>query len=118
VIKKAFEVKEVPTPNMRGGQGTGRQLQYFKAEEFSTPLAAFNVITMDPGVTVGFHKHEGSEEVYWILEGRAKVRDDDKVAELGPGDALLTLDQHSHSIENAGTSPLKLLAVLSNQVKK
>jgi mannose-6-phosphate isomerase-like protein (cupin superfamily) len=118
MIRKASDLKEITTPGMRGGLGAGRQKQYFKVEDFSTPLAAFNLMTLDPGVTVGFHKHEGSEEIYWVLEGRGLARDDEKEASLEPGDALLTLDGHSHSLENPGPGPLILLAVLANQVKK
>jgi mannose-6-phosphate isomerase-like protein (cupin superfamily) len=118
VIRKESELKEILVPNMRGGQGVGRQSQFFQPQDFSTPLAAFNVVTLDPGVSVGFHKHEGSEEVYWVLQGRGLAQDDDREVEMNPGDALLTQDQHAHSIANPGPGPLRLLTVLVNQVKK
>jgi quercetin dioxygenase-like cupin family protein len=28
--------------------------------------------TLDPGASIGFHKHENSDEVIYVLEGRAK----------------------------------------------
>jgi mannose-6-phosphate isomerase-like protein (cupin superfamily) len=102
---------------MRGGKGAGKLQVFFQAGEFSSPLCAFNVLTLEPGVSVGYHQHVGSEEVYWVLEGKGIARDDQETLELGPGDALLTRDQHFHSIENTGTAPLKILTVMANQEK-
>lgn len=100
---------------MRGGQGIGRSHPWFAPTDFSTTLAAFNLMNLEPGVSIGEHRHEGSEEVYLILEGRAQVTDDGVAAELGPGDALLTRDGHTHSLINPGPGPLSFLAVLSKR---
>ena len=117
MIRKESEIKETPNPNMRGGKGTGRMKVFFSPSEFSTPLSAFNLLTLEPGVSVGPHRHEGSEEIYFVLEGRGLAKDDGQDVELKPGDALLTCDGHSHSLENPGPGPLKILTVLSHKVK-
>jgi len=115
VIRRVSEIPPQPSANMRGGMGIGQVQAWFEPTAFSTKLAAFNLMTLDDGVSIGEHRHEGSEEVYLVLEGRARITDDGQAAELGPGDALLTCDGHSHSLFNPGPGPLTFLAVLSKK---
>jgi len=112
MIQRGRELASAPSPNMRGGEGTGQVQAYFSPESFSTGLSAFNIMSLDPEVSIGEHKHVGSEELYWVLEGRAEVTDDGMPALLEKGDALLTCDGHSHSLRNPGPGPLRFLAVL------
>jgi mannose-6-phosphate isomerase-like protein (cupin superfamily) len=118
MIRKWSELPGVVTERIRGGKGQGSVQTFFKAEEFSTPLCAFNVLTLEPGSSVGYHQHVDSEEVYWILEGQGLAKDNDQTLQLKQGDALLTNDRNFHSIENNGTGPLKILTVMANQPKK
>ena len=115
MLRKLSELPVEIKPNMRGGQGAGRQQPYFMPQEFSTQLNAFTIVTLDPGVSVGLHRHEGSEEIYWILEGRGLARDDEAQVEMNVGDALLCQDGHQHAIENPGPGVLKMLAVMANK---
>jgi mannose-6-phosphate isomerase-like protein (cupin superfamily) len=112
MICRGKGLASMPSPNMRGGEGTGQVQAYFSPESFSTGLAAFNVMSLEPEVSIGEHKHVGSEELYWVLEGRAEVTDDGMPSLLEPGDALLTRDGHSHSLRNPGPGTLRFLAVL------
>ena len=112
MICRGKELASAPSPNMRGGEGTGQVQAYFSPASFSTGLAAFNIMSLEPEVSIGEHKHVGSEELYWVLEGRAEVTDDAMPALLGKGDALLTRDGHSHSLRNPGPGILRFLAVL------
>lgn len=118
MIRKASQLEGVVTARVRGGKGSAKIQTFFQPQEFSTPLCAFNILTLEPGNSVGYHQHVDSEEVYWILEGKGQARDDQETMELVPGDALLTNDKHFHSIENTGTVPLKILTVMANAVKK
>ncbi len=112
MIRRSQTLASRPSPAMRGGEGVGQVQAYFDPQSFSTPLAAFNVMILEPGVSIGEHRHEGSEEVYWVLEGRAEVTDEGQAALLEPGDALLTRDGQSHSLRNPGPGRLRFLAVL------
>jgi mannose-6-phosphate isomerase-like protein (cupin superfamily) len=118
VIRKQAELPVQLSERMRGGKGAGKLQAFFKAEEFSTPLCAFTILTLDPGVSVGYHQHVGSEEVYWVLEGKGMARDDQESAELVPGDALLCREGHFHGIENPGPGPLRILTVMVNSKPK
>ncbi len=115
MIRRLSDLVPQAGENLRGGRGRGHSQVFFQRGEFSTPLTAFNVLTLDPGASVGRHQHVGSEEVYWVLEGTGLAEDDDRGVELKVGDALLTGDGHWHSIQNPGPGPLRILTVLSEK---
>ena len=71
------------------------------------------VIELEPGSGIGYHVHNNEAEVYYILEGRAKVNDNnEKECILKPGDTLQTNDGMGHSIEAVGEETLKFVAVV------
>jgi mannose-6-phosphate isomerase-like protein (cupin superfamily) len=39
--------------------------------------------------TLDFHVHEGSDELFYVLEGRFTLEIEDTQAELGPGDLVI-----------------------------
>jgi len=120
VIRKASEVNEVFDYRIcAGAKGTGEAASIFQDRRILHAFGGLQRHYHGSRGDRGFSQARGIRRGLLDFGGPGqKFCDDGQVAELGPGDALLTLDQHSHSIENAGTTPLKLLAVLSNQVKK
>lgn len=69
---------------------------------------------LDPGCSIGEHRHEGDEEVYLIMEGRGTMTVDGREFEVGPGDVCLTRSGHRHSLYNQGPAPLRLVVVCTN----
>lgn len=111
VVTKA-SLAAVPNEQLRGGSGRATMLRYFATEAIPPPLRAFNVVTLEPGTSIGVHRHEGTGEIYLLLEGRGVAVDDGGQVEVGPGDAILTRSGHTHGLRNAGPGPLRFLAVL------
>ena len=103
-----FELRE----GMRGGAGTIRIKHLFKQGELTGKARLFAEITIPAGGSIGYHFHEQEEEIFYILSGRGRVKDDDSVNEINPGDSLLTGGGKGHSIENTGSEPLVLMAVI------
>ena len=62
--------------------------------------------------SIGYHVHEGEDELYYILSGRAETNDNGTVRELVPGDSTLTRSGEGHSIKAVGTENLELLATI------
>jgi len=68
--------------------------------------------TLDPGSSIGYHKHDSETEYYFILSGTGLVNDDGKEVEVAQGDSIITGNGASHSIKNTGSVPLVFYAVI------
>ena len=72
----------------------------------------FNVLTLIPGASIGYHVHENETEMFYFMEGTAQVQDDEETHVLHPGDALSTPSGHGHSVRNTGDGPLRFVAAI------
>lgn len=55
------------------------------------------------------HFHPRTEEIYYILEGHAKMQIGDETSDVGPGDAIAIPPGQRHTILNTGDVVLKFL---------
>lgn len=107
--KKSIQVRN----QVRGGKGDAVFAHLFKSGEgLNDNMRLFSVITLKTGDSIGFHVHEGEDELYLILQGEAAYDDNGEKTTLYPGDATLTRSGEGHSIECAGKEDLQLLAVI------
>ncbi|MCR5746350.1 MAG: cupin domain-containing protein [Lachnospiraceae bacterium] len=67
---------------------------------------------LEPGSSIGFHKHETDSEIIYILRGKANIFYDDTTEELGPGGCHYCPMGHSHSMANQGVEDLIFFAVV------
>lgn len=104
----AVELRE----NMRGGKGTITIKHLFIQDELTGKARLAAEITIPAGGSIGFHQHDQEEEIYYIISGKGRVLDQDITKEVGPGDAILTGGGKGHAVENAGTEPLVMMAVI------
>jgi len=61
------------------------------------------------GASTTPHYHPVTEEIYYLLEGRARMQIDDQFQDVGPGDAIAIPPGSTHQITNTGETTLKLL---------
>lgn len=99
-----------------GGTGLGA------ANTFYLPIpddpGAFTMsarIELDPGASVGYHKHADNEEVYFIMAGDGLYTEEGEKLKVGPGDVLLCRKGNSHGIENTGSGLLILGAAIARR---
>ena len=64
---------------------------------------------LQPGGKTAAHLHPQTEEIYYLLEGTAKITIEGEQQAVGPGDAIAIPPGAVHQIENTGTSELKFL---------
>jgi mannose-6-phosphate isomerase-like protein (cupin superfamily) len=68
-------------------------------------------------VPVGFktllHRHEKSEEIYYIVEGSGLMTVDKKQVEVTVGDTVCILPSEVHCVKNTGDIELKILCCCS-----
>lgn len=69
--------------------------------------------TVRPGQTTLTHRHDHTEEIYYILKGEAVITVDHEKQPLGRGDAVLIPPGSWHSITNTGTFDLVFLCCCS-----
>ena len=97
-------------PHFKGGEGETRSHIFFDGT---------NKIMrgmLKPGCTIGYHCHETSSEMIFIISGEAKCLYDDGEELLKPGQCHYCPKGHSHSLINASaTEDLCYYAVVPEQ---
>jgi mannose-6-phosphate isomerase-like protein (cupin superfamily) len=111
VRKNSDMVKEV-RERMRDGKGNVEIVHIFKKEELKGNVRLFARLVLKKDCSIGFHYHEGEEEVYYIISGKGVVDDDGTNSVVKAGDAVMTGGGAGHSIMNSEEEPLEFLAVI------
>lgn len=65
--------------------------------------------TLPVGATTQEHFHKKAEEIYYVLQGKGKMRIEDEVRDVAVGDAIAILPGSRHKIQNTGKVPLVFL---------
>ena len=99
---------------MRGGSGNVKIEHLWEAaKEMLAPNRMAAKLTLEPGCSIGFHRHENEEELFFIVSGKAEADDNGKTVTLEAGDTLLTGNGAGHAIRNSGSATLEILAVIT-----
>ncbi len=91
------------------GVGDVRNVYVYNAGDFDTPLRFVIYCELEPGRSIGVHRHGANEEVYVILEGRGWMTVNGEEREVVPGDVLLNKPNWEHGLENRSEGLLKIL---------
>ena len=102
------EIKEQHLEHFKGGEGAMDAHMY--VDETGRILKG----TLQPGCTIGLHKHEGSSETVYIVSGNGTMLYDGAEEALKAGDVSYCPEGHEHSLINSGTEPLVFIGVVPN----
>jgi mannose-6-phosphate isomerase-like protein (cupin superfamily) len=105
------EMKVEEKNRMRDGEGTTR-ITYLLDGSTQKNARMFAEISLNPGCSIGYHKHESETEYYFIVSGEGTVNDDGNDVSVKNGDSIITGNGGSHSIKNTGSVPLIFHAVI------
>ena len=72
-------------------------------------LTHFSRARVEPGQTVGAHRHTGMHEVFFVLAGSGEIMVDGAAHALEENRAVLIAPGEAHEITNTGTGDLWLL---------
>ena len=73
-------------------------------------------MTLQPGHSIGMHKHEINEDAYIIISGQGVFTDTaGKETPVKGGDITIARKGDSHALKNTGTEPLIFLDVVAQQ---
>ena len=64
------------------------------------------------GQAVGWHKHKGDGEVYYILKGEGEYNDNGTLVTVRPGDVAFVDDGEGHSLINRHDETLEAIALV------
>src|SRR5919201_1962840 len=84
-----------------------------KLNLFQTPRFFADVYCLEPEQGQKAHSHEGSDKVYMVLEGRARVRVGDEEQELGPNQAAMAPSGPPQRVPTPRPDRLVLLVFLA-----
>jgi quercetin dioxygenase-like cupin family protein len=85
-----------------------RKNSLFATERFFCDLYAF-----EAGQSQAGHRHEGSDKIYFVLEGTGTFRVDDAEQTLAAGAVVFCPAGSSHSVTNRGPDRLALLVFMA-----
>ncbi len=110
VIRPEGMEKEIKQ-NMRGGSGAIEILHLAPKQDLRN-CRLLAELTIQPGGSIGSHRHDKETEYFIITSGEGMVDDDGIERKVSPGDVVVTGNGASHSIRCTGNSPLKMTAII------
>lgn len=97
---------------MRGGEGTVKMCHLLTGDALPPHCRLMGTITLDPGCSIGSHVHEDECEIFHFTQGCGRFLDNGAWVDVAAGDTTTTGYGETHSIQNNGTQPLVLTAVI------
>ncbi len=113
MIRKAHEREFLEKERAFGGEGIVRaHLLLSGDEEFYGNGRLFNHVILEPGASIGVHKHVGEGEVYYILKGEGIYHDNGTPMPVDAGDVAICKNGESHGLENTSVDDLEMIALI------
>ncbi len=112
MIRKYSEYKIEKVEGLKDGKGYVTIVNFFEMDDFLGKGRLFGKTIIKPGNSIGYHIHEGDQEAYFILKGKALYNDNGKETILEPGDLAICKDGESHSIEATGEEDLEYIMLI------
>ena len=103
--------------SVHDGAGLAKNARVFDAADFDTPLKFINYLEMDPGSSIGVHRHGANEEIYVVLGGYGMMTVNDERQAVKTGDIIVNKPGWQHGLENTSQEPLKLFVFEVDQVR-
>ena len=112
MITRTGDMQTETRVNMRGGKGSVTLEHWFKPESFGAKVRLCTRMTLEPGASIGNHTHETEDEIYLVIAGAGRILENGEWVSIRAGDAILTGKGGTHGVENSGTEPLVIAAVI------
>ena len=112
MFESSFELQSI-----HDGKGRGKNALVFDAKDFDTPLKFIRYVEMEPGSSIGIHRHGENEEIYVVLSGNGVMTVNDESQSVKPGDVILNKPGWRHGLENTSQEPLKLFVFEVDRVR-
>ena len=112
MIRKVAD-QVVESKNIRDGIGEVEMHKICESvEELYGKGRLFNRMVIAPGNTIGEHKHEGDNEIFYFLSGTGEYNDNGTIVTVEPGDTTICNDGEMHGLKNTGDVDLEFIALI------
>ena len=91
------------------GEGSILFREVFSSDDFKSNLRHFHETVINPHSTIGYHKHHGNEEIYYLVEGTGIMQLNGKKFPVKSGDSVIAQDGESHGLINNSDEPIRIL---------
>lgn len=103
------KIEEKVIPNFKGGE------KEFATHMYVDELGKIMRARLEPGASIGFHKHETDSEIIYMLKGTGVVLFDDGRETVSEGECHYCPKGHSHSLRNESDETIEFFAVVPQQ---
>ena len=111
IYRRKCDLEKTPIEGCMGGKGTvWMEKLLLGPEEMRGKGRAYVRHTLNPGVSIGMHTHEGEMETMVIISGKALHTVNGQEQHLEAGDMIAAQPGDTHGIAQEGTEPLVLIA--------
>ena len=104
--------------NVAGGQGTLYGQFGFNRNDATKDMVIKEIgwMTLQPGASIGMHKHENNEDAYIIVSGQGVFpASAGKATSVKGGDITIARFGDTHALKNNGKEPLIFLDVIGQR---
>jgi mannose-6-phosphate isomerase-like protein (cupin superfamily) len=112
MVRKGAEMRSETRAEMGGGKGSVDVIQIMERDEFRGKGRLFARNILKPGTSIGYHKHVGDFEVYFIARGEGIFNDNGTLVPVSAGDVGIIKNGQSHAIENTGKEEMEVIALV------
>ena len=102
-------IEEVAMKNFKGGDGEINGRMFFDGTN------RIMLARVEKGNSIGYHKHETSSEIIYVLEGIATINMEGSAESVKAGEVHYCKKGLSHSLTNNQEETLKILCVVPEQ---
>jgi mannose-6-phosphate isomerase-like protein (cupin superfamily) len=100
-----------PSSNFMGGKGEILYRSIWDKADFRTNWLFVNHYVVPPGATIGYHRHDHVEEVYFVFSGKGRMTIDGVTKDVMKDDAGTCVLHGAHGVWNNSDEDLVLISV-------
>ncbi len=101
-----------PINNAHLGKGAILNNKLWLNNNFKTDWFRIGHCILPPDTSIGYHQHNATEEVYYILSGRGRMTVNDHTWDIREGDAIPCTLNDSHGLYNNTSEDLEIMVLI------
>lgn len=110
--KEGSTLQTVKKEKAQGGEGYVLMKYLLDERELNGKCGLYSQVTIPAGCSLGYHKHYGESETYYILSGEGMYQDNEKEYLVKAGDVTFTPSGSGHGMKNNTEKDLVFMALI------